>query len=120
MLDRLSELNEGELSDLESKIIDEFSSVEKQEPTPQVVDSMTALADALDAVRGEQQGRVAAQKDLEQRAAEAASRVKPKQDEEDADGQAPEDVAPADEPTDLPPEPDAETPPPPEAETPTE
>ena len=65
MLDRLSELDEGQLSDLESKIIDEFETVEKQEPTAQVVDSMTALADALDAVRGEQQNRVAAQKDLE-------------------------------------------------------
>ena len=55
MLDRLSDLDEGQLSDLESKIICEFETVEKQEPTAQVVDSMTALADALDAVRGEQQ-----------------------------------------------------------------
>ena len=88
MLDRLSDLNEGELSDLESKIISEFETVEKQEPTTQVVDSMTALADALDAVRGEQTNRVAAQQDLEKRAAEAASRVKPQQDEETPADQA--------------------------------
>jgi hypothetical protein len=121
MLDRLSDLNEGELSDLESKIISEFETVEKQDPTAQVVDSMTALADALDAVRGEQQNRVAAQKDLETRAAEAASRVKPRQEEEDpaaegdtppaddtapVDAPVPEDPAtvPAEDPTDVPPE----------------
>lgn len=96
MLDRLSDLNEGELSDLESKIIAEFETVEKQDPTAQVVDSMTALADALDAVRGEQQSRVTAQQDLEKRAAEAASRVKP-QDENPTD-QAPDDQAPTDQP----------------------
>jgi hypothetical protein len=114
MLDRLSELNEGELSDLESKIIDEFASVEKQEPTPQVVDSMTALADALDAVRGEQQNRVTAQRDLEQRAAEATARVKPKEEEAPADeegGQPVEAVPPPVE-GEAPPEvPPAEVPP---------
>jgi hypothetical protein len=113
MLDRLSELDEGQLSDLESKIIDEFTSVEKQEPTAQVVDSMTALADALDAVRGEQTSRVAAQQDLEKRAAEAAARVKPQDDpnadpnaDPAADPNAPTDAAPPDDaaPTDVPPD----------------
>jgi len=123
MLDRLSELDEGQLSDLESKIIDEFGTVEKQEPTAQVVDQMTALADALDAVRGEQQSRVAAAQELQQRAAEAVSRVKPQQDEENpVEEAAPTeepDTAPA-QPTDVPPSPTAETPPVPEtpAETP--
>src|SRR4051812_6786071 len=130
MLDRLSDLDEGELSDLESKIISEFETVEKQDPTAQVVDSMTALADALDAVRGEQQNRVTAQKDLEQRAAEAAARVKPQQDEESpADGptdQVPADEPPADDATPpaddaTPPSGDAEVPPvPPDAGPPAE
>ncbi|HVQ18454.1 MAG TPA: major capsid protein, partial [Actinomycetes bacterium] len=123
MLDRLSDLSEGELADLESKIIDEFGTVEKQEPTAQVVDSMTALADALDAVRGEQTSRVTAQKELETRAAEAASRVrqvKPGEEEVDpnADPSAtdapPVDAAP---PAEAPPPADA---PPDEAETPAE
>ena len=70
---------------------------------------MTALADALDAVRGEQTSRVAAQQDLEKRAAEATSRVKP-QDEGPGRPDAPTDEAPADAapadaaPTDLPPD----------------
>lgn len=110
MLDRLPELNEGELSDLESKIIGEFETVEKQEPTAQVVDSMTALADALDAVRGEQQSRVAAQQELETRAAEAASRIrqaKPGEEEEPEEGGTPaEGEAPAEAvPGETPPEP---------------
>lgn len=120
MLDRLSELNEGELSDLESKIIGEFESVEKEEPTAQVVDSMTALADALDAVRGEQTSRVTAQHDLERRAAEAAARVKPldQTDQQDGTGQ-PADGPPAPEvppgapdmiPADIAPPPDATAP----------
>jgi hypothetical protein len=119
MLDRLSDLDEGQLSDLESKIISEFETVEKQEPTAQVVDSMTALADALDAVRGEQHNRVAAAKDLEQRAAEAASRVKPKQDEDPADGEtapsddsAPVDAEPTADPADVPAEAPTDVPPP--------
>jgi hypothetical protein len=121
MLDRLSELDEGQLSDLESKIISEFETVEKQEPTAQVVDSMTALADALDAVRGEQSSRVAAAKELQQRAAEAASRVKPKGEEENpddatppADGEVPPGEVPSGE-TEVPP-----TPPAPEADAPPE
>jgi hypothetical protein len=125
MLDRLSELDEGQLSDLESKIIDEFTSVEKQEPTAQVVDSMTALADALDAVRGEQTSRVNAQAELQQRAAEAAARVKPKEQEDPAaEGETPpaDDTAPVDaEPTADPADVPAEAPtdvPPAEGETP--
>jgi hypothetical protein len=128
MLDRLSDLDEGQLSDLESKIIGEFETVEKQEPTAQVVDSMTALADALDAVRGEQTSRVAAQKDLEERAAQAAARVKPKQEEDPANGDnppaddsAPVDAEPVDAPSDVPVEAPTDVPPAePEAEAPPE
>jgi hypothetical protein len=125
MLDRLSELDEGQLSDLESKIISEFETVEKQEPTAQVVDSMTALADALDAVRGEQTSRVSAQKELQQRAAEATSRVKPKEEEDPAaegetppaDDSAPVDAEPTADPADVPAEAPTDVPPA-EGETP--
>jgi hypothetical protein len=129
MLDRLSDLDEGQLSDLESKIISEFETVQKQEPTAPVVESMTALADALDAVRGEQSSRVNAQKDLERRAAEATSRVKPKEEEDPAavgdtppaDDTAPVDAAPTDAPADVPADAPTDVPPPEgEAETPAE
>lgn len=76
MLDRLAELSEEEISELQSAIVAEFETVESQDPTPQVVDTMTALADALDAVRGEQTRREAAAQELAERAAQAASRVK--------------------------------------------
>jgi hypothetical protein len=75
MLDQLSELSEGEVADLEGLILSEFETVEKQEPSQQVVETMTLLADALDAVRSEQTSRVAAQQELAAAAAEAASRV---------------------------------------------
>lgn len=75
MLDQLSELSEGEVADLEGLILSEFETVEKQEPSQQVVESMTLLADALDAVRSEQTSRAAMQQELAAAAAEAASRV---------------------------------------------
>lgn len=75
-LDRISDLNEAELADLEGQIINEFESLEKQgDHTAASVDAMTALADALDSVRGEQTSRAELAAQLEQRAAEAATRV---------------------------------------------
>lgn len=75
LLSRLSELSEGEMSDLEGTILSEFETVEKQDPTPDVVSSMTALADALDAVRNEQTSRSAQQQELATKAAEQSARV---------------------------------------------
>lgn len=75
MLDRLSSLSEQEMSDLEANILSEYETVASQEHTPESVDSMFALADALEAVRTEQANRVAAATELESRAAEAAARI---------------------------------------------
>lgn len=76
MLDRLSDLTDGEIAELEGLILSEFESVEKEDPTPQTVDSMTSLADALDSVRGETTRRTEQQSALAQKAAEASARVK--------------------------------------------
>jgi chemotaxis protein histidine kinase CheA len=87
MIDQLSELSEEQLAELQTSIVNEFETVEKEDPTPQTVDAMTSLADMLDTVRGEIKGRAAAAEELTARAAEAAMRVK---GEEDAPAEAPE------------------------------
>ena len=74
-LDKLSELSEEELAQLQTSIVSEFEAVEGQEPTPQTVDAMTSLADALDTVRGETTRREAEAQELAARAAEASARV---------------------------------------------
>ena len=74
-LDRLQSLNEQEMSDLEAKILSEYETISSQEHSPESVDTMFALADSLEAVRNEQANRVAAAKELESRAAEAAARI---------------------------------------------
>jgi hypothetical protein len=59
MIDQLSELSEEQLAELQTSIVNEFETVEKEDPTPQTVDAMTSLADMLDTVRGEIKGRAA-------------------------------------------------------------
>ena len=76
MLDQLSELDAEKLVELQSAIVSEFETVEKEDPTPQTVDAMTSLADMLDTVRGEISRREAQAQELAARAAEAAMRVK--------------------------------------------
>ena len=75
MMDQLADLSDDQVTELQNKIIKEFESVEKDDPTPQSVDAMSSLADMLDTVRGEFKRREAAIQELAQRAAEAASRV---------------------------------------------
>jgi hypothetical protein len=99
MLDSLTELGEDQLADLQTAIVNEFETVEKEDPTPQTVDAMTSLADMLDTVRGEIKGRAAAAEELAARAAEAAMRVKGQED-------VPAEDVPADE---MPAETPAET-----------
>jgi hypothetical protein len=99
MLDSLTELNEEQLAELQTAIVNEFETVEKEDPTPQTVDAMTSLADMLDTVRGEIKGRAAAAEELAARAAEAAMRVKGQED-------VPAEDVPADE---MPAETPAET-----------
>jgi hypothetical protein len=98
MIDQLSELNEEQLAELQTSIVNEFETVEKEDPTPQTVDAMTSLADMLDTVRGEIKGRAAAAEELAARAAEAAMRVKGEEDapaEEAPEGEMPAEETPA-------------------------
>ena len=95
MIDQLSELNEEQLAELQTAIVNEFETVEKEDPTPQTVDAMTSLADMLDTVRGEIKGRAAAAEELAARAAEAAMRVKGEEDApaaETPEGDMPEET----------------------------
>ena len=98
MMDQLSDLDDSQVSELQSAIIKEFETVEKEEPSLATVDAMTSLADMLDGVRNEVMRRETAAKELAQRAAEAANRVHG-QDGEAADKSMDEenpDAAPAD------------------------
>jgi hypothetical protein len=89
MLDTLTELNEDQLAELQSAIVGEFETVEKEDPTPQTVDAMTSLADMLDTVRNEAKRREAQVEELASRAAEAAMRVKGEaEDAPKAEGEA--------------------------------
>ncbi len=92
-VDSLSELSDEQVSELQTAIVSEFEMVEGQEPTPEIVDAMTSLADMLDTVRGETARREAAAEELASRAAEAAMRVKGEGDT----GTYGEDVAPMEE-----------------------
>ena len=75
-IDMLAELSDEQVVELQTDIINEFETVEKEDPTPQTVDAMTSLADMLDTVRGEVSRREAQAQELAARAAEAAMRVK--------------------------------------------
>lgn len=116
MLDRLSDLTDAEMAELQELIVSEFESIQKEDPTAQTVDAMTSLADALDSVKSEGTRRTQEQAALTQKAAEAAARIKgegaeaaamPMDDEEKTEpvdnpveeGQEP----PAAPPTDVPP-----------------
>ena len=74
-VDLLSELDDAQVSELQSQIISEFESVESQDQTSETVDAMTSLADMLDTVRSEVKNREAQAVELAQRAAEASNRV---------------------------------------------
>jgi hypothetical protein len=89
--DSLAELSDDQVTELQNKIIKEFESVEKEDPTPQSVDAMSSLADMLDTVRGEFKRREAAVQELAQRAAEAASRVYGEDKEKDMESDSSEE-----------------------------
>ena len=84
-LDTLTELTDEQVNELQAAIVGEFETVEKEDPTPQTVDTMTSLADALDTVRGEAKRREAQAEELAARAAEAAMRVKGNDDDTEAE-----------------------------------
>ena len=81
MMDQLSDITDEQVSELQTSILSEFESVEKEDPTPQIVDAMTSLADMLDGVRNEIKRRELANAELAQKAAEATTRVYGKEDE---------------------------------------
>lgn len=93
MMNQLSELEAEQVTQLQADIINEFETVESEEPSSQTVDAMTSLADMLDAVRGELKQREAAAQELAQRAADAAARVKGEDAKEDMPSDASEEVA---------------------------
>jgi hypothetical protein len=97
MLNRLPELSDDELSTLEGQILSEFETVEKNDPTQETIATMSELADAIDAVRGETTGRTQAAAALVKTHEELASRVRGAQDVPPST-----DAAPADAPTDAP------------------
>jgi len=80
-MDQLSDITDEQVSELQTSILSEFESVEKEDPTPQIVDAMTSLADMLDGVRSEIKRRETANAELAQKAAEATTRVYGKEDE---------------------------------------
>ena len=88
MMDQLSEITDEQVSELQTSILSEFESVEKEDPTPQTVDAMTSLADMLDGVRNEIKHREAAAVELAQKAAEATSRVYGEDKEKDMETDA--------------------------------
>ena len=83
MMNQLSDLDDAQIDELQSAIISEFETVEKEDPSSQTVDAMTSLADMLDAVRTEVKQREAAAQELAQRAADAAARVRGEDAEEE-------------------------------------
>jgi len=97
MLDTLSELSDEQVVELQSTIVSEFETVEKEDPTPQTVDAMTSLADMLDTVRGEIKQREASAQELTARAAEATMRVKGEDAAMPEDPMAPEEGTPEEE-----------------------
>lgn len=89
MLDRLSELDDTGLATLEGHILTAFSELENTEPTPQSVEGMTSLADALDSVRSELTRRTRQEAELKSKAEEIAKRVNEPQVSETADEDVP-------------------------------
>lgn len=93
-VDGLAELSDEQVAALQESIVREFELVEGKDPSPEVVDAMTSLADMLDTVRGETSRREAAKEELAARAAEATMRVTG-EDGENPVGDMPVEEAPA-------------------------
>lgn len=81
-LGRLSELSDEELDQLTDGIVNEFESADAQDLSPEVVDSMTELAAALEAVKEEKSRREAEAAELSRRRDEAVARVKGDQEKD--------------------------------------
>jgi hypothetical protein len=75
MMETMPELSDEQIVELQNEIINEFETVESEEPTPQTVEAMTSLADMLDSVRSEVQRREVQAEELATTASEASARV---------------------------------------------
>jgi hypothetical protein len=105
-LSQLQELADEQLSELENSVLTEFEATENQDLSPQVVDKLEQLANAVEAVRTEKTRRVAAMEALSQKAAEAATKVHGEKDvapDANSDPEGLIDQAPEDMPVQTPP-----------------
>lgn len=80
-LDRLSDLSEDELKSLKDSVVTDFKTAETQDLTPEVVQTMTELANAKEAITSEMSNRVAQAAELSAQAADAAARMVDAEDE---------------------------------------
>lgn len=76
LIGRIAELSDEELSGLSDSIVAEFESVEQQDLSQQVVEAMSELASAFEAVQAETSRRDEEVKELSRLRDEAAARVK--------------------------------------------
>ena len=84
-LARISELSEEELKSFEDSVKSEFDAIDNpQNPTREVVEKMTELADTYEAIVGEQTRRAEEASQLAAQASEAAARIKGVAAEEEA------------------------------------
>lgn len=83
-LSQLQELTDEQISELENSVLSEFENTESQDLTPQSVDALEQLANAVEAVRTEKSRRVAAAEALAAKAAEATARVRGAEQEQEA------------------------------------
>ena len=74
-LGRLPDLTTDELAELENEVLAEFDRLEAEDPSPQNVDDMSMLADALDAIRSEMEARQSEQEALSAKREELSARV---------------------------------------------
>jgi len=103
-LSQLQELADDQLSELESSVLTEFEATHGQDLTPQSVDKLEQLANAVEAVRTEKTRRVEAMEALKVKASEAATKVHGEKDVAEDANSDPEglvDPAPEDEPADT-------------------
>lgn len=89
LLGRIGDLTDAELTDLESRLVDEFDRLDKEPKTPDVVAAMGDITTGVDNVRNEAVAREEAGAAAEAQAAELRSRIHPvdaAEGDEDVDG----------------------------------
>lgn len=76
LLARMSELSDGELSELEGLVLSEFEALEKADVTSETVEKMSQLGDAAEGLQTEKQRRVEQAAELSRRKDDAAARIR--------------------------------------------